>query len=311
MKTLIIAEHNQQHLKASTLITLGAARQLDQEIDLLIAGDDIRSLCESAAHLDGVSRVLCLEDSSLAHLFSETLAPVIANMQEDYSHIFLGASSFGKDLAPRIAALCGVNQISDIIDIVNKNTYKRPIYAGNAIATVKNNARCQVVTVRTSAFDMPVEHQESPKAAICPLDIPVAPSSVSFVSQDVNTSDRPELGSAEIIISGGRALGSAENFSLIYQLADKLGAAVGGSRAAVDAGYIANDLQIGQTGQVVAPKLYVAVGISGAIQHLAGMKNSKIIVAINKDEDAPIFSVADYGLVADLFDVLPELTAKL
>jgi electron transfer flavoprotein alpha subunit len=311
MKTLIIAEHNQHALKAATLVTLGAAQQLGQPIDLLITGHEISELSQDAATIAGIDRILTWDHAALAIPFSETLAPVIANLHSQYSHILLASSSFGKDLAPRVAALCGVNALSDVIEIISPNQYKRPIYAGNAIATVKNNASCQVLTIRTSAFSAPNHEPAVSPAQVHALSVELPHSSVRFVEQTLSESSRPELNSAEIIVSGGRAIGSEANFSVIYDLADKLGAAVGASRAAVDAGYIANDLQVGQTGQVVAPSLYLAVGISGAIQHLAGMKDSKVIVAINNDPEAPIFSVADYGLVADLFDAVPAMTARL
>ncbi|TPE48100.1 electron transfer flavoprotein subunit alpha/FixB family protein [Maribrevibacterium harenarium] len=311
MKTLVIAEHNQNNIKAATYIALGAAKQLDQPVDILVAGDQVSELAATLANIEGVNGVLTLEDSALAMPFAETLAPVIASLAEQYSHILMASTSFGKDLAPRVAALCGVNPVSDVTKIVSHDTYQRPIYAGNAIATVQLSSACHILTIRSSAFDPWPSTPAANVADISKLDVALTPSPVQFVSQQLSQSERPELGSAQIVVSGGRGLGSGENFNLVYQLADKLGAAVGASRAAVDAGFIANDLQVGQTGQVVAPNLYLAVGISGAIQHLAGMKDSKVIVAINKDEDAPIFSVADYGLVGDLFEILPELTAKL
>ncbi|MBR7888404.1 FAD-binding protein [Marinomonas sp. A79] len=311
MKTLIIAEHNQHDLKADTLVTLGAAQQLGQPIDVFIAGHDIGQLGQDAASVGGIDQVLTWDHEALAMSFSETLAPVIANLRSQYSHILLASSSFGKDLAPRIAALCGVNAVSDVIDIISANQYKRPIYAGNAIATVQNNAACQVLTIRTSAFSAPSHEPAASPAHIQALSIELPDMSVRFVEQTLSESSRPELNSADIIVSGGRAVGSEANFSLIYDFADKLGAAVGASRAAVDAGYIGNDLQVGQTGKVVAPSVYIAIGISGAIQHLAGMKDSKVIVAINNDPEAPIFSVADYGLVADLFEAVPAMTAHL
>ncbi|MCB5160735.1 electron transfer flavoprotein subunit alpha/FixB family protein [Marinomonas algarum] len=311
MKTLIIAEHNQHALKAETLVTLGAAQQLGQPIDLFIAGHDIAQLGQDASSISGIDRVLTWDNEALTLPFSETLAPVIASLRSQYSHILLATSSFGKDLAPRIAALCNVNAVSDVIEIISPNQYKRPIYAGNAIATVKNNATCQVLTIRTSAFTSPNHNPTASPAQIQALSIELPMPSVNFVKQTLSESNRPELSGADIIVSGGRAIGSESNFSIIYDLADKLGAAVGASRAAVDAGYIANDLQVGQTGKVVAPSVYIAIGISGAIQHLAGMKDSKVIVAINNDPDAPIFSVADYGLVADLFEAVPAMTADL
>ncbi|MFW1676938.1 electron transfer flavoprotein subunit alpha/FixB family protein [Pontibacter sp. JAM-7] len=309
MKTLIIAEHDNQTLKGATLSALSAASQLNQPTDLLIAGQGIDALCDSATRLTGLNQVLKIDNSALEHPLAELIAPLVHQLSGAYSHILLTSTSFGKDLAPRIAALCGVNQISDIITIMAPDTFKRPIYAGNAIATVKSRESRLVITLRSTAF-APLNSEAGSASVTTPtVDLPEA--KVRFIRQSVSASDRPELSSAEIVVSGGRALGSKENFDLIYQLADTLGAAVGASRAAVDSGYVANDLQVGQTGQMVAPKLYIAVGISGAIQHLAGMKESGTIVAINKDEEAPIFGVADYGLVGDLFDLVPELTSKL
>lgn len=308
MKTLIIAEHDGQSLKAATLSAVTAATKLGAPVDLLVAGTDVSVAAAHAAQLEGVERVLTAEDPALEHLLAEFLAPVVKQLAGDYTHILLGASTFGKDLAPRIAALCGVNQLSDVIEIIDADTYKRPIYAGNAIATVKSSDPLKVITVRGTAF---AAAEETGHAAIAAAEISVPAAKVRFVGAQVTESDRPELDSADIIVSGGRGVGSKEDFDKIYMLADKLGAAVGASRAAVDSGFVPNDMQVGQTGKMVAPKLYIAIGISGAIQHIAGMKDSSVIVAINKDEEAPIFSIADYGLVGDLHQVIPELMSKI
>ncbi|WP_256934614.1 electron transfer flavoprotein subunit alpha/FixB family protein, partial [Vibrio parahaemolyticus] len=265
-------------------------------------------VAQQASRVDGISRVICIDDESLVHQFAENIAPVVVGLAEGFDGIWANSSSKGKDLAPRIAAKCGVGQISDIVQVVDDKTFIRPIYAGNAFAKVTSNDSLRVVTVRASAFDpvscnsqVDIEHQQT--SAQSPV--------VELVAIDKTVSERPELTAAEIVISGGRGVGSKENFELIEKVADKLGAAIGASRAAVDAGFVANDLQVGQTGKIVAPKLYIAVGISGAIQHLAGMKESKVIVAINKDPDSPIFEVADYGLVGDLFEILPQLAEQL
>lgn len=310
MKTLVIAEHDGRTLANATSAALAAAARLQQPTDLLVCGYQIEPLCREAAQLDGVARVLQADDAVLDHPLAENLAALIDGLRGEYRHILLPATTFGKDLAPRIAALAGVNPLSDVIEIISADTYKRPIYAGNAVATVKNHQALQVLTVRTTAFADSIG-TAAQAADIEPVPCHLPEAAVRFVDRQISESDRPELACADIVVSGGRGVGSAENFELLYQLADKLGAAVGASRAAVDSGYVANDMQVGQTGKMVAPKLYIAAGISGAIQHLAGMKDSGTIVAINKDEEAPIFSVADYGLVGDLFDVLPELTAKL
>lgn len=309
MATLVIAEHDNAALNVATLNTVAAAQAIGGDIDVLVAGQNCAAVAEAAAKVIGVRKVLVADDAAYAHRLPENMAALIVKLAPGYSHILAPATTDGKNYQPRVAALLDVDQISEIIAVDSANTFKRPIYAGNAIATVQSDAAINVITVRTTAFD-PVAAEGG--AAVIEAVAGVADTGLAtFVSEELEKSDRPELAAANIVISGGRALGSAENFELLYKVADKLGAAVGASRAAVDAGFVPNDLQVGQTGKIVAPQLYIAVGISGAIQHLAGMKDSKVIVAINKDEDAPIFQVADYGLVADLFDVLPELEASL
>lgn len=309
MKTLIIAEHEQGVIKNATLSAVTAARAIGAPIDLLVVGADVTAASQAAAQVDGVSAVYTLADAALAYPFAELIAPIAHQLAQGYSHILVGASTFGKDLAPRVAALCGVNQISDIVAVVDADTFKRPIYAGNAIATVKSSDSVKVITVRGTAFAAAAASGGA--ASVSPADVQLGSAKVRFVRADVTESDRPELDSAEIVVSGGRGVGSKEDFVKVFELADKLGAAVGASRAAVDSGFVPNDMQVGQTGKMVAPKLYIAVGISGAIQHIAGMKESSVIVAINKDEEAPIFNVADYGLVGDLHTILPELVSKL
>jgi len=310
MTILVIAEHDGKSIKSGTLNTLGAARKIGGEIHVLIAGADCRgAAAEAAARIPGVAKVLIADDPALAHGLAENLAPVVVNLAKDYGHVLAPASSFGKNLLPRVAALLDVQQISDISGVEAPDTFVRPIYAGNAIATVRSTDPIKVITVRTTAFD-PVPAD----GGTAPIEATAAQGSAGlseFVSAEISQSERPELTSARVVVSGGRGLGSAENFKILEGVADKLGAAIGASRAAVDAGYVPNDYQVGQTGKVVAPELYVAVGISGAIQHLAGMKDSKVIVAINKDEEAPIFQVADYGIVGDLFTIVPELEAEL
>ncbi|EJB8570360.1 FAD-binding protein [Vibrio parahaemolyticus] len=308
MKNLIIAEHDNNQLHADTLKVVNAACQVSQDNTLLVVGFQCEEVAQQASRVDGISRVICIDDESLVHQFAENIAPVVSGLADGFDGIWANSSSKGKDLAPRIAAKCGVGQISDIVQVVDDKTFIRPIYAGNAFAKVTSNDKLRVVTVRASAFDpvacnsqVDIEHQQTSTQS------PV----VELVAIDKTVSERPELTAAEIVISGGRGVGSKENFELIEKVADKLGAAIGASRAAVDAGFVANDLQVGQTGKIVAPKLYIAVGISGAIQHLAGMKESKVIVAINKDPDSPIFEVADYGLVGDLFEILPQLAEQL
>jgi electron transfer flavoprotein alpha subunit len=308
MKNLIIAEHDNQQLHADTLKVVNAASQVSQDNTLLVVGYQCEDVAQQASRVDGIAKVICIDDESLVHQFAENIAPVVSGLADGFDGIWANSSSKGKDLAPRIAAKCGVGQISDIVQVVDDKTFIRPIYAGNAFAKVTSNDPLRVVTVRASAFDpvacnsqVDIEHQQTT------VQSPV----VELVAIDKTISERPELTAAEIVISGGRGVGSKENFELIEKVADKLGAAIGASRAAVDAGFVANDLQVGQTGKIVAPKLYIAVGISGAIQHLAGMKESKVIVAINKDPDSPIFEVADYGLVGDLFEILPQLAEQL
>ena len=309
MKTLIIAEHENGAIKSATLSAVTAAVALGAPVDMLVTGSDVAAVAQAASQVDGVSAVLTVEDAALAHPLADLIAPVAKQLAGDYTHILVGASTFGKDLAPRLAALCGVNQISDIIAVIDADTFKRPIYAGNAIATVKSSDATKVITVRGTAFA--AADAEGGSAAVSAASATVGTAKVRFVRADVTESDRPELDSADIVVSGGRGVGSKEDFVKVFELADKLGAAVGASRAAVDSGFVPNDMQVGQTGKMVAPKLYIAVGISGAIQHIAGMKESGVIVAINKDEEAPIFNIADYGLVGDLHDILPELVSKI
>ena len=304
----MIAEHDKGVLKPETNKTITAAVKLGFDVDLLLAGENLAAMSEQAASIAGVSNVLIADDAAYAHQLAENLADLVLSLADNYSHIVASATTTGKNFMPRVAALLDVAQISEIIDVIDADTFKRPIYAGNAIATVKSLDSKKVITVRASSFD------------VAPEQAPVAVTSVTgkgsvglseFVSEEQTESERPELTAAPVVISGGRGMQNGENFALLNGIADKLGAAIGASRAAVDAGFVPNDMQVGQTGKIVAPDLYIAVGISGAIQHLAGMKDSKVIVAINKDPDAPIFQVADYGLVADLFDVLPELETAL
>lgn len=309
MPVLVVAEHDNARVAPATLHTAAAARKIDPDVHLAVLGSDCASVLEAAAKIHGVKKVLASDSPVYAHFLAEALAPAIVAIADRYSHILFPATSFGKNLAPRIAAALDVQQISEIVSVESPDTFRRPIYAGNAIATVRSSDRTKIVTVRTTAFE--ALKPEGGQASRESLDAPPSPSGVAFVKSELSQSMRPELGSARIVVSGGRALGSAENFKMIEALADKLGAAIGASRAAVDAGYAPNDLQVGQTGKVVAPELYIAIGISGAIQHLAGMKDSKVIVAINKDPEAPIFQIADYGLAGDLFAIVPELTGKL
>lgn len=310
MSILIIAEHDNKTLSPNTLNLATAASKIGGAVHALIIGSgDLNSIAQAAAKISGVEKVLVLSNSIYEHFLSENLTPAIKEIANNYSHILAPATTFGKDFMPRLSALLDVQQISEIIEVVSSDTFKRPIYAGNAIATVKSKDAKKLITVRTSTFD---KAAQTGSAAIENISSAIADSGVSsFVKIQKTESARPELTSARVVVSGGRGVGSAENFKVIEKLADKLGAAVGASRAAVDAGYVPNDYQVGQTGKIVAPDLYVAVGISGAIQHLAGMKDSKTIVAINKDENAPIFEVADIGLVADLFTAVPELESKV
>ena len=309
MTNLVIAEHDNSSLKPATLNTVAAAAKIGGEVHILVAGKGAQAVADAAAQVAGVTKVLLAEGDSLEQFLAENLAAQVLEVAGDYSHILFPATANGKNIAPRVAAKLDVAQITDVIGVESADTFQRPFYAGNAIATVQVEGDKKILTVRTTAFDAVAS--EGGSAEIVQLEA-VADSGLStFVGREVVKNDRPELTAAGVIVSGGRGVGSQENFAIIEGLAGKLGAAVGASRAAVDAGYAPNDLQVGQTGKVVAPQLYVAVGISGAIQHLAGMKDSKVIVAINKDAEAPIFGVADYGLVADLFDAVPELTEKL
>ncbi|UJB33648.1 MULTISPECIES: electron transfer flavoprotein subunit alpha/FixB family protein [Chromobacterium] len=308
MAILVIAEHDNQSLKAGTLNTITAAGKLG-EVHVLVAGHNAAAAAEAAKGVAGVAKVLLADAAHYAHGLAENLGALVSGLAKSYSHVLAPASSFGKNLLPRVAALLDVAQISEIVAIESADTFVRPIYAGNVLATVQSADPIKVITVRTTAFDAA---GQGGSAAVETVAAAADAQLSSFVGQELTKSDRPELGSAKVIVSGGRALGSEEQFkAVIDPLADKLSAAVGASRAAVDAGYAPNDYQVGQTGKVVAPQLYFAVGISGAIQHLAGMKDSKVIVAINKDEEAPIFQVADYGIVGDLFTVVPELMAEL
>jgi electron transfer flavoprotein alpha subunit len=309
MTTLLIAEHDNVSLKDATPKALTAAKQLGEPIHILVAGAECRPVAEAAARLEGVEKVLLADDARYGHLLAEPTAALVVSLAPSYNAIVVAATTTGKNVMPRVAALLDVMQVSDIIKVVSPDTFERPIYAGNAIQTVQAGDPKKVITVRTSAFPAT---GEGGSAAIETVPAGDDPGLSTFKGEEIAKLERPELTSARIIISGGRSLGSAENFKKVIEpVADKLGAAVGASRAAVDAGYAPNDWQVGQTGKVVAPDLYIAVGISGAIQHLAGMKDSKVIVAINKDEEAPIFQVADYGLVGDLFQILPELEREL
>ncbi|AQQ01188.1 electron transfer flavoprotein subunit alpha [Pseudoalteromonas aliena] len=308
MKTLVIAEHDNGALKPETSKTINAAVKMGFPIDVLIAGNSLSAMSAQVASIDGVANVLVADNSVYEHQLAESMADLVLSLSDNYSHIVASATTTGKNFMPRVAALLDVAQISEIIAVVDADTFKRPIYAGNAIATVKSLDSKKVITVRASSFDL---QGEQSAAAITSIDTVSDPQLSRFVSVEQTESERPELTAATVVISGGRGMQNGENFALLNGIADKLGAAIGASRAAVDAGFVPNDMQVGQTGKIVAPNLYIAVGISGAIQHLAGMKDSKVIVAINKDPDAPIFQVADYGLVADLFDVLPELEQAL
>lgn len=310
MKILIIAEHDNQVLKLSTHHTVTAATQLGNEIDLLVIGTDCQKAAEQARLLPPVKQVLVADDPVYAHQLAENGASLVAELGKNYDYILTGATTFGKNLLPRAAALLDVAMVSDVTKIITTDTFERPIYAGNAVATVKLLDRIKVLSIRTTTFQA-VKEAQQPAAAIQKIS-QVIPNTLSrFENQTLTQSMRPELTAARVIISGGRGLKSAENFHMLEKIADQLGAAVGASRAAVDAGFAPNDYQVGQTGKVVAPDLYIAVGISGAIQHLAGMKDSKVIVAINNDPEAPIFQIADYGLVGDLFKILPELQNEL
>lgn len=309
MSILVIAEHDNVELKGATLNTVAAATQLGNDIHVLVAGENAGAVADSASKIQGVTKVLLAESAALANGLAENVAAQVLSIADAYTHILFPATAAGKNVAPRVAAKLDVAQISDVLSVQSADTFTRPIYAGNAIATVQCTDPKLVLTVRTTAFDG--AEATGGAAVVETLAAQNDSGKSSFISREMAKSDRPDLADATVVVSGGRGLGSKENFALIETLADKLGAAVGASRAAVDAGYAPNDWQVGQTGKIVAPQLYIAVGVSGAIQHLAGMKDSKVIVAINKDPEAPIFSVADYGLVADLFEVLPELTNAL
>ncbi|MRD55489.1 electron transfer flavoprotein subunit alpha/FixB family protein [Betaproteobacteria bacterium LSUCC0115] len=309
MAVLVLAEHDNQQLNAATRGAVTAAKAIDAEVHVLVAGHNAAGVAQAAAGLAGVTKVLQADGAAHEQALAESLADQILAVARSYAAVLLPATTTGKNVAPRVAAMLDVAQISDITQVVSADTFERPIYAGNVMATVQSSDAIKVITVRSTSFEAAGDGGSAPiESMAC-----VAASAKSrFVSQELSKSDRPELASAKVVVSGGRGLGSAENYqSVLSPLADKLGAAMGASRAAVDAGYAPNDYQVGQTGKVVAPQLYIAVGMSGAIQHLAGMKDSKVIVAINKDPDAPIFSVADYGLVADLFEAVPELVGKL
>ncbi len=309
MSILVVAEHDNSELKTATLNTITAAQKVGNDIDLLVVGHECKGVSEAAAKVGGISKVLVADAPEFAHHLAENVAPMLVNIAKNYSHIFAPATTFGKNIMPRAAALLDVSQISDISDVVSGDTFVRPIYAGNAIATVQSSDELKLVTVRTTTFE-PVD-AEGGSATVETLAGSGDSGLSSFMGQDTTESERPELTTARVVISGGRGMQNGENFEMLEKIADKLNAAVGASRAAVDAGYVPNDYQVGQTGKVVAPDLYIAVGISGAIQHLAGMKDSKVIAAINNDSEAPIFQIADYGLVADLLTALPEFLAEL
>ena len=309
MGTLVVAEHDNQALRPVTLNVLAAALEIGGEIDLLVAGENCGAVAEAAASAPGIARVLCADHPAYAHHLAENMALLVAELGSDYDHILAAHTTTGKNFLPRTAALLDVAMISDIVGVDSPDTFKRPIYAGNGIATVRSDDAKKVVSVRGTGFD-PAPGEGGSAAVTAVASVHDAGLS-EFVGEELAKSERPELTAARVVISGGRGMQNGDNFKLLEGVADKLGAAVGASRAAVDAGFVPNDMQVGQTGKIVAPELYIAVGISGAIQHLAGMKDSKVIVAINKDADAPIFQVADYGLVADLFNAVPELDAAL
>ncbi len=309
MSILVIAEHDNATLKGATLNTITAAAAIGGDIDVLVAGKGCGVAAESAAKVAGVSKVIVADNDAYEYQLAENMGDLVAELGKGYTHILAAATTTGKDFLPRAAALLDVNMISEVIGVEAADTFVRPIYAGNAIATVKSSDAIKVLTVRATGFDAAAA--EGGSASVESSDVVKNAGVSAFASEELAKSDRPELTAAKVVISGGRGMGNGDNFEILYKVADKIGAAVGASRAAVDAGFVPNDMQVGQTGKIVAPDLYVAVGISGAIQHLAGMKDSKVIVAINKDEEAPIFQVADYGLVADLFDAIPELESAL
>ncbi|TQF76503.1 electron transfer flavoprotein subunit alpha/FixB family protein [Elioraea sp. Yellowstone] len=309
MAILVLADHDGHNLKQPTRSAVAAAERIGGEVHVLVAGEGVAEAAQAAARLPGVAKVLVADAPTYAHPLAEPLAALLARLAPGYTHLLAPATTTGKNVMPRLAALLDVQPISDIAGVVDADTFIRPIYAGNALATVRSSDATKVITVRAASFDpLPEQGGTATIEAVAPAE---DPGLSRFVGQELSKSERPELTAARIVVSGGRGMGSGENFKLIDAVADRLGAAVGASRAAVDAGFVPNDYQVGQTGKIVAPELYIAVGISGAIQHLAGMKDSKVIVAINKDEEAPIFQVADYGLVADLFQALPELAAEL
>ena len=308
MSILVLADLHEGQLAGATAHVVAAAQAIGGDIDVLVAGEGVQAAADAAAKLDGVNNVRVADNAVYAHQLAEPMGALLVELAGDYTHVLASASTTGKNVLPRLAALKDVSQLSDVIGIESADTFLRPIYAGNAIATVKSDDALKVITVRTTAFDAV---GQGGSAAVEAVAFAADNSQSSFVKEELAQSDRPELGGAKVVISGGRGMGNGENFKLLDGIADKLGAAIGASRAAVDAGFVPNDMQVGQTGKIVAPELYIAVGISGAIQHLAGMKDSKVIVAINKDDEAPIFQVADYGLVGDLFEILPELESKL
>ncbi|MBL4815450.1 MAG: FAD-binding protein [Shewanella sp.] len=307
MAILVLAEHDNASLKLDTAKVVACGQAIGVDVDVLIAGHECAAVVDAAKQLTGVRHVLVAQSAQYANGFADNVAQLIVDLAGDYEHILAAATSQGKDTLPRVSALLDVAQLSEVIEVVSSDTFVRPIYAGNALATIQSHDAKKVLTVRTSAFDAVASDGAADVVAIDK----VFDSVTQFVSQSLSKSERPELGAASVVVSGGRGLGSGENFAILEKLADKLGGALGASRAAVDAGFVSNDLQVGQTGKIVAPDLYIAVGISGAIQHLAGMKDSKVIVAINKDPEAPIFQIADYGLEADLFEAVPELTDLL
>jgi electron transfer flavoprotein alpha subunit len=309
MSILVIAEHDNAALKPATLNTVTAASAMGGDLTVLVAGEGCAAVATAAAAINGVSKVLVADNAAYANQLAENLSELIAELGKGYTHILAPATTSGKNLMPRVAALLGVAQISDITEVKSADTFVRPIYAGNALATVQSSDAVKVITVRGTGFEEAATGDAA--ATVEAVDIVINQDKATFVGEELTVSERPELTGASIVISGGRGMQNGENFALLEKVADKLGAAIGASRAAVDAGFVPNDMQVGQTGKIVAPDLYIAVGISGAIQHLAGMKDSKVIVAINKDEEAPIFQVADYGLVADLFQAVPELADKL
>ena len=309
MSTLVVAEHDNQELKGATLNTVAAANAIGGDIDILVAGSNCGNVAEAASQVPGISKVLVADQETYKNSLAENLGNLVVELSEGYSHILAPATTNGKNFMPRVAAKLDVSQISDISSVISEDTFERPIYAGNCIATVQSTDPVKVITVRTTGFDACPSSGGS--AEISNVENNTDAGVSLFVKEEIAESDRPELTAADVVISGGRGMQNGDNFSLLNGIADKLGAAIGASRAAVDSGFVPNDMQVGQTGKIVAPDLYIAVGISGAIQHLAGMKDSKVIVAINKDEEAPIFQVADYGLVADLFEALPELETKL